>query len=96
MRKLRYCGCNLSTNFKDFLVAQKVAVEEDLFDRDAAFVRAMIRYDIDLALFGVETARRRLLAEDPQAQFALAQFPEAVRLAQLGKGRNVATRGDAR
>ena len=35
----------------------------------------MIHYDIDLALFGVEEARRNLIARDPQAQFALQQFP---------------------
>ena len=40
----------------------------------------MIRYDIDLALFGVSEARKNLIAKDPQAQFALNQFPDAVRL----------------
>ena len=47
--------------------------------RTTAFIRAMIHYDIDLALFGVEEARRNLIRKDPQAQFALQQFGEAQR-----------------
>ena len=47
--------------------------------RTPTFIRAMIRYEIDLDLFGVEDARAHLLASDPQAQFALAQFGEAER-----------------
>ena len=70
-------------DFKDFLVAQKVTVEEDLFAQDADFIRAMIRYDIDLALFGLSEARRGLFSKDPQAQFAMRLFPEAERLSEL-------------
>jgi len=36
-----------------------------------------------LAVWGVAEARRNLIGKDPQAQFALAQFPDAVRLTQL-------------
>jgi hypothetical protein len=45
----------------------------------------MIHYDIDVALFGIEEARRNLIAKDPQAQFGLQQFGEAERLNALGK-----------
>jgi hypothetical protein len=45
----------------------------------------MMRYEIDLALFGVEEARRNLVHQDPQAQFAISQFGEAQRLAELGR-----------
>ena len=47
----------------------------------------MIHYDIDLALFGVEEARRNLVAKDPQAQFALQQFPDAVKLTELARAK---------
>ena len=47
----------------------------------------MIHYDIDLALFGVEEARRNLIAKDPQAQFALQQFPDAVKLTELARAK---------
>jgi carboxyl-terminal processing protease len=69
--------------FRESLKTQKVVVDEAAFAKDEAFIRAMIRYDIDLALFGVSEARRNLIAKDPQAQFALSQFPDAVRLTQL-------------
>ncbi len=37
----------------------------------------MIRYEIDVALFDVSTARRHLLERDPQARYALTLFAEA-------------------
>ena len=52
----------------------------------------MIRYDIDLALFGVAAARRHLFASDPQAQFALSLFREAEQLTQLSRSRAAAQR----
>jgi carboxyl-terminal processing protease len=74
-------------DFKASLKEQKITIDEASFAKDEAFIRAMIQYDIDLALFGVEEARRNLVAKDPQAQFALQQFPEAVRLTELARGR---------
>ncbi len=71
--------------FKAFLVAQKVAVDGELFAKDSDFLRALIHYDIDVALFGPSEARRNLLSKDPQARFALQQFPEAERLGELRK-----------
>ena len=55
------------------------------------FIRAMIRYDIDLALFSIEDARRHLVADDPQAQFALSQFGEAEGLTRLHGRRTAAS-----
>ena len=43
----------------------------------------MIHYEIDVALFGITEAQKNLIAKDPQAQFALAQFGEAVKLTEL-------------
>ncbi len=51
----------------------------------------MIRYDIDLALFGVYEARRNLVVADPQAQFALTLFTEASSLLELGRGKAIKT-----
>ena len=48
----------------------EIKVDEEALKTDDTFVRAMIHYDIDLALFGVEEARRNLIVKDPQAQFA--------------------------
>jgi carboxyl-terminal processing protease len=74
-------------DFKASLRKDKVPIDEEAFAKDEAFVRAMVRYDIDLALFGVAEARRNLIKVDPQAQFALQQFPEAVQLTQMTKAR---------
>jgi len=51
------------------------------------FIKAMIHYDIDVALFGVSEAQKNLISKDPQAQFALGQFGEAVKLTELAKNR---------
>lgn len=79
-------------DFRTFLGTKSVRVDADAFAKDREFIRAMIQHDIDLALFGVEVARRNLLRHDPQATFALGQFDEAARLTQLGQGTAVASR----
>jgi carboxyl-terminal processing protease len=75
------------SEFKASLKMQKLTIDEDSFAKDDAFIRAMIHYDIDLALFGVEEARRNLVTKDPQAQFGLQQFPDAVKLTELARAR---------
>jgi carboxyl-terminal processing protease len=72
-------------DFRSSLQSQKVKIDEESFKKDDAFIRAMIHYDIDLALFGVEEARRNLIAKDPQAQFGLGQFAEAEHLQELSR-----------
>lgn len=66
--------------FKQFVIDERVRMDEDAFAKDEAFIRAMIRYEIDVDLFGTETARRHLLEVDPQARFAVTLFDEAARL----------------
>jgi carboxyl-terminal processing protease len=73
--------------FKASLKSRKITIDEAAFKQDESFILAMIHYDIDLALFGVEEARRNLVRRDPQAQFALAQFPDAVKLTELAQAR---------
>jgi carboxyl-terminal processing protease len=68
--------------FKESLKTQKITIDEEAFAKDDTFIRAMIHYDIDLAIFGVAEARRNLVMKDPQTQFALQQFPDAVRLTE--------------
>jgi len=69
-------------DFRAFLTREGYKEDQADFGKDQAFVRAMIRYQIDFALFGVDEARRNLLAQDPQAQVALGLFSEAERLTQ--------------
>jgi carboxyl-terminal processing protease len=81
-------------DFKAFLQAEKVKIDEAAFAKDLDFIKAMIHYDIDVALFGVSEAQKNLIAKDPQAQFALAQFGEAVKLTELAKNRTAAKGGN--
>lgn len=71
--------------FRAFLGTRSIRIDDEAFAADRDFIRAMIHHDIDLALFGVEEARRNLLRHDPQATFALNHFDEAERLTLLGQ-----------
>jgi carboxyl-terminal processing protease len=71
-------------DFRTFLEGEGVKIDEDAFAKDLPFIRAMIRFQIDQALFGVDEARQRLLADDPQARVALGLFAEAQQLAEAG------------
>ena len=72
-------------DFKAHLRSEGITVDEEVFAKDMDFIRAMIHYEIDLALFSVEEARRNLLVMDPQAQYALSLFAEAEELLELGQ-----------
>jgi carboxyl-terminal processing protease len=78
-------------DFKAMLASRKVKVDEEAFAKDETFIRAMIHFEIDSALFGMDEARKNLIARDPQAQFALGQFGEAEQLLQLSATKS--TRG---
>ncbi len=80
--------------FKGFLQnEQKMKIDEDAFLKDLDFTKAMIHYDIDDALFGVAERQKNLIARDPQAQFALAQFGEAVKLTELARNKTASKGG---
>jgi carboxyl-terminal processing protease len=64
--------------FKTFVKAQMPAVYDEAgFNADIEFIKAMIRFEVDMQLFDVATAWRHVLEKDPQAQYALGQFGEA-------------------
>jgi carboxyl-terminal processing protease len=71
--------------FRDQLKTDKVKIDEEGYKKDLDFIRAMVRYRIDEVVFGMAEARRHLIAVDPQAQAALANFGEAQKLTQLAK-----------
>jgi carboxyl-terminal processing protease len=74
-------------DFKKFVADRKFVIDEAAFAKDKAFIRAMIRFDIDTAVFSSAVARQRLIVDDPQAQYALSLFPEAEKLSELSKNR---------
>jgi carboxyl-terminal processing protease len=72
-------------DFRQQLAAEHLRIDEDSFKQDEGFIRAMIRFEIDNALFGVADAWRHLIGVDPQAQVALTEFGEAQKLLELNK-----------
>jgi carboxyl-terminal processing protease len=73
-------------DFRAQLQTNRVRVDEDAFQKDLTFIKGMIRYRIDEAVFGVAEAKRRLLEVDPQAQLAMTMFGEAEKLNGLVRG----------
>jgi len=63
--------------FKQYVSAQRLKVDDAAFAADAAYIKAMIHYEVDVDLFGLEEARRQLMSVDPQAAFALGFLGEA-------------------
>ena len=72
-------------DFQASVVDQGIMIDLSEFAQDLDFIRAMMRYQIDLALFGIEEARRNLHMADPQAQYALKLFPEAEALSDKAR-----------
>ena len=75
-------------DFKQFVVSRKVTIDEDSWTKDKDFIRAMIRYEIDVPLFSVAVAQQHLIETDPQTKFALTQFSEANKLTELTRNRS--------
>ena len=79
--------------FKTHVRGRGLSIDDDAFAQDVDFIRAMLRYQIDEALFSVEEARRNLFDVDPQTQYAGTLFDEAERLLETsGKPSVVASR----
>jgi carboxyl-terminal processing protease len=70
--------------FREHVEKARLRIDEAAWKQDEAFIRAMIRFEIDVDLFGVEVARKNLSRQDPQLQYALTLFPEAEALMRLG------------
>ncbi|HEY1910342.1 MAG TPA: S41 family peptidase [Vicinamibacterales bacterium] len=79
----------MMSDFREQLKTNHVKIDEDGFKKDYDFIKAMIRFEIDSAVFGIADARRHLIGVDPQAQVALAMFGEAQKLTELSKGAKV-------
>jgi len=75
----------MMADFREQLKTDRVRMDEDGFKKDIEFIRAMIRFEIDNAVFGIAEARRHLIGVDPQAQTALTMFGEAQKLADLSR-----------
>jgi len=63
--------------FRDYVIGERVRFDEAAYKADVAFIKAMIHFEVDADLFGIEEARRQLSKVDPQVQAALGYFDEA-------------------
>ena len=79
----------LLAEFKEHVRARGLTVDEELFEADLDFIRAMIHFEVDTDLFGEREARRNLFRRDPQARYALTLFDEATALLRLSQGGTV-------
>ncbi|MBI2187883.1 MAG: S41 family peptidase [Acidobacteria bacterium] len=70
--------------FRQHVEKSRLRIDEAGWQQDLPFIRAMIRFEIDVDLFGVEIARRNLSRTDPQLRYALTLFPEAEALMHMG------------
>ena len=70
----------LLDEFKEHVRERGLTVDDDEFTADVDFITAMVRYEIDEAVFGVEEARRNLFDVDPQIRMARALFDDAEQL----------------
>jgi carboxyl-terminal processing protease len=78
------------SDFREELRREKIKIEDEAFNKDLDFIRAMIRFEIDRVVFTLADARRHLNMVDPQAQTALGMFGEAQKLTLLNRAGNKA------
>jgi carboxyl-terminal processing protease len=71
--------------FKEHVKSTGLKIDEPLWQQDLAFIKAMVRFEIDSDLFGVAVASENLAKVDPQLQFSLGLFSEAEQLLNLGR-----------
>ena len=70
----------MMAEFRKYLDSIRVKVDEAAYAADLPFIKAMIHYEVDVDLFGVEEARKQFSKVDPQLQAAMGYFREAAEL----------------
>jgi carboxyl-terminal processing protease len=78
--------------FKELAKKDPIKWDEAAWEQDQDFIRAMIRNEIDVDLFGLSTAYLNLAKRDPQLQFALTKFADAQQLLELSRQSSTARR----
>jgi carboxyl-terminal processing protease len=73
------------TEFKAMVQKSPIPFDEESWQKDLDFIKAMIHREIDMDLFGVAVAYQNLARRDPQLQYALGLFPEAQQLLESGR-----------
>jgi carboxyl-terminal processing protease len=71
--------------FKALVQKSPVVFDEASWQKDLDYIKAMIRREIDMDLFGVAVAYQNLAKRDPQLQYALSLFQEAQQLLESSR-----------
>jgi carboxyl-terminal processing protease len=71
--------------FKALVQKSPVIFDEASWQKDLDFIKAMIRREIDMDLFGVSVAYQNLAKRDPQLLYAVSLFPEAQQLLESSR-----------
>jgi carboxyl-terminal processing protease len=78
--------------FKELAKKEPIKWDEAAWEKDQDFIKAMIRNEIDVDLFGLSTAYLNLAKRDPQLQFAGTKFDRAQELLELSRQSSTARR----
>lgn len=76
--------------FREYLKELRVTIDEEAFAKEDDFIRAMIHYQIDMAIFSLDEARRNLVLKDPQTRYAVSQFEAAETLLRTTRAKSMA------
>ena len=78
--------------FKELAKKDPIKWDEAAWEKDQDFIKAMIRNEIDVDLFGLSSAYLNLAKRDPQLQFAVTKFDQAQELLELSRQSSTARR----
>ena len=78
-------GKGMLAEFKALVQKNPIVFDEASWQKDLDFIKAMLRLEIDMDLFGVSLAYQNLAKRDPQLQYAVSLFPEAQQLLESGR-----------
>jgi carboxyl-terminal processing protease len=81
--------------FKSFIKEKQLKLDPARIDKDAAWLKRWIRYEVVTAAYGQEVARQVLLEGDPQLRQAVTEVPKAKAMAEEFRREHVAA-GDGR
>jgi carboxyl-terminal processing protease len=70
----------LVDEFRAYLTERRIKIDEAAFATDLPFIKAMIHFEVDVDLWGIEEARKNLAVVDPQLRAGLGYFDETKQL----------------
>jgi carboxyl-terminal processing protease len=77
-------------DYREFLKSDRIRIDEDAFQKDLAFIKAMLHSRIAEAVFSIAEAQQHLISVDPQAKVAMTMFGEAEKLSGLARAARAA------